>query len=208
MLTAPQVPARCQRRNTGLLAIGAMHFRNRLNSSGPNTPHRFDNKGFVADGNAAELRAGKYGYQQNCCKSRWLALRVHVVIKSWSAKYRITLDLFELRGAEIDVMALATASITFGSLNVVRKAAMKKRRMQGIAIALVAVTLLGTSAEAYSEKVKQACSADYGSLCAKYKQGSSELRRCFESNRRVLSLDCVQALVNAGEVPARYLKQR
>lgn len=71
-----------------------------------------------------------------------------------------------------------------------------------------AVSLVSTSAFAYSQKVKDACSADYGSLCAKYKQGSSELRRCFESNRRVLSTECVQALVDAGEVPARYLKER
>ncbi len=87
---------------------------------------------------------------------------------------------------------------------------MKKTRMQSIKVivALAAVALTGTSAYAYSQKVKDACSSDYGSLCAKYKQGSSELRRCFESNRRVLSTDCIQALVNAGEVPARYLSKR
>lgn len=97
----------------------------------------------------------------------------------------------------------------FGVVDVIRKEAMKKTRMQSfVVVALAAVSLAGTSAYAYSEKVKQACSSDYGSLCAKYKQGSSELRRCFESNRRVLSTECVQALVNAGEVPARYLKQR
>jgi hypothetical protein len=85
---------------------------------------------------------------------------------------------------------------------------MTKRRVQCIVITLAALASAGTPAHAYSEKVKQACSSDYGSLCAKYKQGSSELRRCFESNRRVLSTDCIQALVNAGEVPARYLRQR
>lgn len=77
-----------------------------------------------------------------------------------------------------------------------------------IVLAALATVLAGSSAHAYSRKVKDACSADYASLCAKYKQGSSELRRCFESNRRVLSTECVQALVDAGEVPARYLKQR
>jgi hypothetical protein len=98
----------------------------------------------------------------------------------------------------------------FGVVDVIRKEAMKKARMQSIKViaVLAAVTLTGTSAYAYSQKVKDACSADYGSLCAKYKQGSAELRRCFESNRRVLSTDCVQALVNAGEVPARYLSKR
>ncbi|MFT3733179.1 MAG: hypothetical protein QM780_17470 [Hyphomicrobium sp.] len=77
-----------------------------------------------------------------------------------------------------------------------------------IVVAAGAMGLAWSPAFAYSQKVKDACSADYGSLCAKYKQGSSELRRCFESNRRVLSTECVQALVDAGEVPARYLRER
>src|SRR3569832_370687 len=88
---------------------------------------------------------------------------------------------------------------------VVGKEAMKKSgTMLRIMIAAGAIALASSSAFAFSQKVKDACSADYGSLCAKYKQGSSELRRCFESNRRVLSTECVQALVDAGEVPARY----
>lgn len=77
-----------------------------------------------------------------------------------------------------------------------------------VVIVAASSALISTSAAAYSQKVKDACSADYGSLCAKYKQGSAELRRCFESNRRVLSTECVQALVDAGEVPARYLRER
>ena len=80
--------------------------------------------------------------------------------------------------------------------------------VQTIAISAAVLTFAATSADAYSQKVKNACSSDFSSLCGKYKQGSSELRRCFESNRRVLSRDCVEALVNAGEVPARYLRQR
>jgi hypothetical protein len=84
----------------------------------------------------------------------------------------------------------------------------KIRTALDIVVAVSALALMWTPAFAYSQKVKDACSADYGSLCAKYKQGSSELRRCFESNRRVLSTECVQALVDAGEVPARYLKER
>jgi len=80
--------------------------------------------------------------------------------------------------------------------------------VQTIAISAAALTFAGTSADAYSAKVKNACSSDFASLCGKYRQGSSELRRCFESNRRVLSRDCIEALVNAGEVPARYLRQR
>ncbi len=86
---------------------------------------------------------------------------------------------------------------------------MKKNKVVlNVVMAGTALMLMSTSALAFSQKVKDSCSADYASLCAKYKQGSSELRRCFESNRRVLSTDCVQALVDAGEVPARYLKER
>jgi hypothetical protein len=85
-------------------------------------------------------------------------------------------------------------------------------RLSRLALNIVIVAgssaLLTTAAAAYSQKIKDACSADYGSLCSKYKQGSAELRRCFESNRRVLTTECVQALVDAGEVPARYLKER
>lgn len=80
--------------------------------------------------------------------------------------------------------------------------------VQTIVISAATLTFFGTPGHAYTRKVKDACSSDYSSLCGKYKQGSSELRRCFESNRRVLSRDCIEALVNAGEVPARYLRQR
>ena len=84
----------------------------------------------------------------------------------------------------------------------------RNRTILNIAMAAAALAAAATPALAYSQKVRDACQADYAALCAKYKQGSSELRRCFESNRRVLSTECVQALVDAGEVPARYLKER
>jgi hypothetical protein len=85
---------------------------------------------------------------------------------------------------------------------------MKKSVPAFAAIVFAGATALTCgSAFAYSKKVREACSADYASLCSRYKQGSSELRRCFESNRRILSETCVSALVNAGEVPARYLKR-
>jgi hypothetical protein len=73
----------------------------------------------------------------------------------------------------------------------------------GAAMALAA----GTPANAVSRTVRNACASDYASLCSKYKQGSTQLRRCFQSNRKVLSSDCVSALVDAGEVPARYLRR-
>ena len=65
-----------------------------------------------------------------------------------------------------------------------------------------------TAADAYSSKVNDACAGDYQNFCAQYMPDSTELRRCFESNRKGLSRICVSALINAGEVPARYLKKR
>ena len=61
---------------------------------------------------------------------------------------------------------------------------------------------------AYTQKVKQACAGDYQSFCSQYAPDSTELRRCFESNRKGLSHVCITALIDAGEVPARYLKRK
>jgi hypothetical protein len=70
-----------------------------------------------------------------------------------------------------------------------------------VVVAAAMAFAAGTAANAYSEKIKTACSADYASLCSQYKQGSSQLRRCFESNRKVLSNSCVSTLVNAVKFP-------
>jgi hypothetical protein len=77
-----------------------------------------------------------------------------------------------------------------------------------LAAGLIAQAVGGAApARAYSETVRKACAPDYASLCSRYKQNSTQLRRCFESNRRILSDYCIQALVKAGEVPARYLRR-
>jgi hypothetical protein len=68
--------------------------------------------------------------------------------------------------------------------------------------------LVATSASAYSAKVRKACAGDYQNFCSQYQPDSTELRRCFESNRKGLSHFCITALVDAGEVPAKYLKKR
>jgi hypothetical protein len=74
-------------------------------------------------------------------------------------------------------------------------------------VAAVIAVAASTPADAFSEKVKKACAADYASLCSQYRQSSPQLRRCFQSNRKVLSDNCARALVNAGEVPARYRRR-
>jgi hypothetical protein len=71
-----------------------------------------------------------------------------------------------------------------------------------------AAIFISTAANAYSKKVKDACAGDYQNFCSLYAPDSTELRRCFESNRKGLSHICITALVDAGEVPAKYLKKR
>jgi hypothetical protein len=77
-----------------------------------------------------------------------------------------------------------------------------------LTLALAAVTsLTATAALAFSKKVEKDCAGDYQNFCAQYLPESAQLRSCFESNRKNLSKICISALVDAGEVPAKYLKR-
>ncbi|CAA2142130.1 hypothetical protein [Hyphomicrobium sp. ghe19] len=78
-----------------------------------------------------------------------------------------------------------------------------------MSVVLAAGTALfaGVAAAAYTAKVRQACAGDYQNFCAQYSPESVELRRCIESNRKGLTHNCVTALIDAGEVPAKYLKK-
>lgn len=73
--------------------------------------------------------------------------------------------------------------------------------------ALIASAALANGAHAYSARVKKACAGDYQNFCAQYRPESSQARACFESNRKSLSKFCITALVDAGEVPKKYLKK-
>jgi hypothetical protein len=70
-----------------------------------------------------------------------------------------------------------------------------------------ATALTATVALATSEKVKKDCAGDYQNFCSQYAPDTTQLRSCFESNRKGLSKICIRALVDAGEVPAKYLKR-
>ncbi len=81
-------------------------------------------------------------------------------------------------------------------------------RHMNMALAIVAAAALtATSAQAFSKRVEKDCAGDYQNFCSQYAPGTVQLRDCFESNRKGLSQICVRALVDAGEVPARYLKK-
>jgi hypothetical protein len=87
---------------------------------------------------------------------------------------------------------------------------MRKSETVLLSVALLAGPILfaSTAANAYSAKVKDACAGDYQNFCSQYLPDSTELRRCFESNRKSLSHICVTALIDAGEVPAKYLVRK
>jgi hypothetical protein len=76
-----------------------------------------------------------------------------------------------------------------------------------LAVTVAVLTMTVSAAEAYSQKVKDACAGDYQNFCSQYAPDSTQLRRCFESNRKSLSRYCINALVDAGEVPAKYMKK-
>jgi hypothetical protein len=74
-----------------------------------------------------------------------------------------------------------------------------------VGAALIAMS--ATSAGALSKKVKNACAGDYQDYCSQYVPDSTQARRCFESNHKALSKPCIRALVDAGEVPSKYLRK-
>lgn len=74
---------------------------------------------------------------------------------------------------------------------------------------LTAMIAVGSVSNAFAvdKAIKKACTGDYESYCSQYSPGSTQVSRCFESNRKNLSKGCIRALVDAGEVPAKYLKK-
>lgn len=83
---------------------------------------------------------------------------------------------------------------------------MKNIKIALALFAFAAAALSGSAHAAYSKKVRDACNSDYQNYCSQYVPESTQARRCFESNRKVLTKGCIRALIDAGEVPARYLK--
>lgn len=77
------------------------------------------------------------------------------------------------------------------------------------AAALLALSLApGGTAFAQSARVKSACSGDYGRFCPSYPVGSAQLRQCMRSHGKSLSRDCVDALVDAGEIPRKSVRSQ
>lgn len=73
-----------------------------------------------------------------------------------------------------------------------------------------AATFMATAvpASAFSDRVQSSCTSDYISFCSRHDPDSPALRYCMESNRNKLSQQCINALVDAGEVPRKYLNKQ
>ena len=87
---------------------------------------------------------------------------------------------------------------------------MLRRTSRALPAAVAVLALLTVQAAAYSKKVENACRSDYDTHCPTYKVGSAALRNCIElaGKRGNLSKKCFDALVDAGMVPRKYLKDR
>ena len=83
--------------------------------------------------------------------------------------------------------------------------AFKALKIASLTAAIVAVSAMGASAG--GKRVRAACEGDYYTFCSQYDPDSNQVARCFESNHKHLSKGCIRALVDAGEVPAKYLKR-
>ena len=55
---------------------------------------------------------------------------------------------------------------------------------------------------------KQHCAQDYKKLCGEYGLQSNALRACMDRNGRSLSHNCVEALIDAGEVSRNEVARR
>ena len=80
---------------------------------------------------------------------------------------------------------------------------MKSTNLAALAVALGSASA-APSAQAYSDRVNNACKSDYYSFCSAHPVGSTGLRRCMEANGRSISTRCVNALADAGEIPRKY----
>jgi hypothetical protein len=67
---------------------------------------------------------------------------------------------------------------------------------------------IAPAAHAYSARVNAACENDYYRFCSAYAVGSTSLSACMEASRRSLTKRCIDALVDAGLVPRKYLTKR
>jgi hypothetical protein len=77
-------------------------------------------------------------------------------------------------------------------------------------LACAGLSLLAAEAGAVSDRVKNACEKDYYRFCPSYEVGTPQLKNCMAQagKRRALTPRCLDALIDAGDVPRRYLSKK
>jgi hypothetical protein len=75
-------------------------------------------------------------------------------------------------------------------------------------VALATLALFAGEAGAVSSRVRAACEKDYYRFCPKYEVGTPQLKHCMAQagRRRALTPRCLDALIDAGDVPRKYRK--
>ena len=78
------------------------------------------------------------------------------------------------------------------------------------AVIIAAMIIASVSAGAVNQRVRTACKNDYFRHCPAYEVGTAKLRTCMTKagKRKQLSHRCLRALIDAGQVPRRYLKSK
>ena len=82
-----------------------------------------------------------------------------------------------------------------------------RARVAVIGVTFGMLAAIGTAA-AYDEAVVTNCADDYFTYCKQHAPESPEVRYCMEAHRNELTKQCVKALVDAGEVPRKYLTKK
>ena len=59
-----------------------------------------------------------------------------------------------------------------------------------------------------TENEKKFCAEAYHKYCGEYGLESAALRNCMDHNGRALPHDCIEALIDAGEVSRKEVEQR
>jgi hypothetical protein len=78
----------------------------------------------------------------------------------------------------------------------------------GISLGLACPSLTRAEPSKITEGEKQHCAQDYKKFCGEYGLESSALRGCMDRNGRSLSHNCIEALIDAGEVSRSEVERR
>ena len=77
-------------------------------------------------------------------------------------------------------------------------------------VASVSIICFACAAQAapISKAVQQACKSDYRKFCSDYGLETAALRTCMDKAGELLSGECIQALIDAGEVSQAEVQRR